>query len=78
MVAGFDHREAGRLQARARGMLVRRAQREERARWASAHDVAALVALQAALRGELFRRAFFQQFEALDAAVRALGLEKDQ
>ena len=56
------------LQARARGMLVRRAQREERARWASAHDVAALVALQAALRGELFRRAFFQQFEALDAA----------
>ncbi|KAI3614662.1 hypothetical protein CBS9595_003933 [Malassezia furfur] len=56
------------LQAHARGALVRRAQREERARWASAHDVAALVALQAALRGELFRRAFFQQFEALDAA----------
>ncbi|WFC97455.1 iqgap- protein [Malassezia yamatoensis] len=57
-----------KLQAQLRGVAMRNAQRAERARLASEHDVKALIQLQAALRAELFRRTFYQRFEALDDA----------
>lgn len=56
------------LQAQARGVLARKERMKVRAQHEALQCGRTLVHLQAALRGELFRRAFYQQFMDLDEA----------